>query len=78
MELAQTTAITHAILLARGYMDGRWTLHEVVARVGDDINTGCLDALTPHPVGELAAFRPFKLAATIKRLRKFRAGQKEK
>jgi len=78
VEPAQTTAIAHAILLARGYMDGRRTLHEVVARVGDDISTGGLDALTPHPVGGLAAFRPFELAAAINRLRTFRAGQKGK
>ncbi|WP_220681829.1 ABC-ATPase domain-containing protein [Methanofollis formosanus] len=72
---AQTAAIAHGMLRAKRQMNGRSTLAEVVRAVAAEVEENGLDALTSHPVGGLAAFRPFELAAALNRLRAFRAGQ---
>ncbi|TAJ44287.1 ATPase [Methanofollis fontis] len=74
---AQTTAIAHAILRARRLMDGRRSLREVVEGVMAEVERDGPDALTPHPSGGLAVFRPYELAAAINRLRTLRVGQRE-
>jgi predicted ABC-class ATPase len=73
---AQTAAIAHALLRTKRLMDGTRTLDEVVRAVAAEVAEDGLDTLAPHPVGGLAAFRPFELAAAMNRLRTLRAGQK--
>ncbi|MDD3622853.1 MAG: ABC-ATPase domain-containing protein, partial [Methanofollis sp.] len=73
---AQTAAIAHGMLRAKRHMNGRSTLAEVVAAVDAEVKREGLDVLTSHPIGGLAGFRPFELAAALNRLRTFRAGQK--
>ncbi len=66
---SQTRAVADAIYYARGYMDGKWTLGEIVAAVVRDKIEKGLDVLSPQPVGDYADFRGLELAAAINRLR---------
>ncbi len=76
VETAQTRAIGEAIFYAMRYMDGRRTLREVIDQVMKDIREQGLDVLSVKCRGEMAAFRPFELAAAINRLRSLRMRQR--
>jgi len=69
VDVSQTRALGDAIHYARKYMDGKRPLSEIIDMVLEDINRQGLDVLSPHPVGDYAAFRGFELAAAINRLR---------
>jgi predicted ABC-class ATPase len=69
VDKSQTRAIGEAIYYALKYMDGRRTLREIIEAVLKDIGEMGLDALTPRPEGDHAAFRSLELAAAINRLR---------
>ncbi|MGH7545742.1 MAG: ATPase, partial [Gemmatimonadota bacterium] len=70
VERAQTRAIAEALVWARGrILDGRVTLADALGRIVDAVERDGLDVLSPYPVGELAEFRIFELAAFLNRLR---------
>ena len=67
---SQTRAIAAAIAYAgRCFVDGTRTLGEIVHLVQADIRRDGLDVLSSFPVGDLALFRGFELAAAVNRLR---------
>lgn len=66
----QTRAIAAALWYARArYLDGRCSLAQAIQRTLEDIAREGLDILDSRRVGDLAAFRPFELAAALNRLR---------
>lgn len=70
VEPGQLQAIAAAIVYAqRHYFNGENTLSTVLQQVLYDIETHGLDCLSDRLSGNLAAFRPQELAATINRLR---------
>jgi predicted ABC-class ATPase len=70
VETAQTRAMAHALVWARGRaMDGGAPIREVLATVLDDIAREGLVGVHPHRVGELAEFRRFELTAFLNRIR---------
>jgi hypothetical protein len=70
---SQLNAIGQGLYYARQrYMDGRRTLPEILDAVMADIDREGLDALDPRPVGDLARFRRYELAAALNRLRTLR------
>ncbi len=70
---SQLNAIGQALYYARQrYMDGRRTLPEILDAVMADIDREGLDALDRRPVGDLARFRRYELAAALNRLRTLR------
>jgi predicted ABC-class ATPase len=70
VDVAQLRGIAEAMVYAQQtYFDGERTLLEIVDGVMADIEEKGLDAISPFPQGDLAAFRRFELAATIDRLR---------
>jgi predicted ABC-class ATPase len=67
---AQLRAIGQALLLARReYMDGARSMAEILDLVEARIISQGLDVLDPRKAGDLAAFRPFELAAALNRVR---------
>ncbi|HJP33296.1 MAG TPA: ABC-ATPase domain-containing protein [Candidatus Latescibacteria bacterium] len=72
VDASQTRAIAGAILLARQHMDGRRLLPDILDLVEHTLAEEGLDALSPHPVGDLAACRRHELAAALNRLRTLR------
>jgi predicted ABC-class ATPase len=75
VDISQTRAVGHSIhLAATRFMDGRATLHEVVEKVEETLDSEGLDILDPfhrpgrHP-GNYARPRKYELAAAINRLR---------
>lgn len=73
VDAGQTRAIAEGLVHAWDhYIDGRRTLADVVDRVLADVENEGLDVLSPFVVGDLAAFRPFELAAALNRLRTLR------
>jgi predicted ABC-class ATPase len=70
---SQLNAIGQALYYARQrYMDGSRTLPEILDAVMADIDRGGLDVLDRRPVGDLARFRRYELAAALNRLRTLR------
>lgn len=70
VETAQTRAIANALVWARGSMiDGDRPVAEAVRAIMEGIEEEGLDRVHPYRIGELAAFRPFELAAFLNRLR---------
>lgn len=69
---SQTRAIGEAIHYAVKYMDGGRSLEEIVGSVCKDVGERGLDVLSSRPVGDLAVFRKWELAAAINRLRTLR------
>ncbi|MEB3280211.1 MAG: ABC-ATPase domain-containing protein [Lyngbya sp.] len=66
----QLRAIAAAMVYARKqYINGEYTLSEILDRVLADIAEKGLDVITPFPQGDLAMFRRFELAAAINRVR---------
>jgi len=75
VESAQARAIAQAIAWARGRaIDGRNTLAEALALVMAEMVRGGVGSFHAEPVGELAAFRIYELAAFVNRLRKLEIG----
>jgi len=73
VERAQSRAVAEAVAWAwHNAVDGRRTLPEVLHYVMDAIRERGLDAVHPEPIGELAAFRIFELAAFVNRIRSLR------
>ena len=69
----QVRAIGHALNYARDRcMDHQEALAQILDRVMADLDSSGLDAFTPWPVGDLAHFRRFELAAALNRLRGLR------
>ncbi len=68
----QLRAVGAALLRVRALADGRRTLAEILDRIEEEVRQGGLDALTDRPVGDLAGFRRFELAAALNRLRTLR------
>ncbi|MEJ2239277.1 MAG: ABC-ATPase domain-containing protein [Gemmatimonadales bacterium] len=75
LESAQTKAIGLAIEHTREYMDGKTTVKEVVDRILSEVCDQGLDVIDTKRTGDLAAFRPFELAAVLNRMRDFQASQ---
>ncbi|MFO7894474.1 MAG: ABC-ATPase domain-containing protein [Longimicrobiales bacterium] len=70
VETAQTRAIAHALVWARGEaINGDRGMADAVERLMTDVEDRGLAAVHPYGVGELAAFRRFELAAFLNRLR---------
>ena len=70
IEKGQLRAIVQAIVYAkRQYINGQYTLPEILNRVLADIESKGLDILTNFPEGNLVGFRRFELAAALNRLR---------
>ena len=70
VETAQTRAIGQALVWARGStMDGRRTIAEALEETMETLKREGLDAFQREPVGELAEFRIFELAAFLNRIR---------
>lgn len=66
----QLRAIAAAMVYARKqYINGEYTLSEILDRVMADITEKGLDVITPFPQGDLAMFRRFELAAALNRVR---------
>ncbi|MDY7020943.1 MAG: ABC-ATPase domain-containing protein [Cyanobacteriota bacterium] len=66
----QLRAIAAAMVYAKkSYINGQYTLPEIIDRVMSDIAEKGLDVITPFPQGDLAMFRQFELAAAINRVR---------
>jgi predicted ABC-class ATPase len=73
---SQLNAIGQALYYARQrYMDGRRTLPEILDAVMADVDQGGLDVLDLRPVGDLARFRRYELAAALNRLRTLRVAE---
>lgn len=69
IDVGQTKAIGDAIYYATRYMEGEYTLRDIVENVIADTAENGLSVLSPYPVGTYAAFRGLELAAAINRLR---------
>ncbi|MDW7710651.1 MAG: ABC-ATPase domain-containing protein [Deferrisomatales bacterium] len=65
----QLRSIGAALLRVRALADGRRDVPSILDAVEAEVAAGGLDALTGRPLGELAAFRRFELAAALNRLR---------
>jgi predicted ABC-class ATPase len=74
---SQLNAIGQALYYARQrYMDGRRTLPHILDAVMADLDRQGLDVLDQRPVGDLARFRPYELAAALNRLRTLQVKRK--
>ncbi len=74
---SQTRAIARALVHARRrYIDGRRTIPEILDAVMRDLDEQGLDVLSPSPLGDLARFRRYELAAALNRLRTLEVRQK--
>jgi predicted ABC-class ATPase len=70
VDRSQTRAVALALQrLARGPDTARGLLMEAVQRLVEEVETGGLDVLQPHPTGELAEFRVLDLVAAFHRIR---------
>ena len=68
----QLRAVGAALLLVRRLADGRRNVAEILDEIERRIAREGLDALTDRPVGDMAGFRRFELAAALNRLRSLR------
>jgi len=68
----QARALAAALLRVRHLADGRRPVGEILDRVEAEIAASGLDALVDWPLGTLAGFRRFELAAALNRLRTLR------
>lgn len=68
----QLRAIGAALLRVRALADGRRTLAEILDRIEAELDDRGLDPLSDRPLGDLAGFRRFELAAALNRLRTLR------
>ncbi len=70
VEVAQTRAIAHALVLARSEaIDGARSMEGALRAVLDSLAARGIVAVHPHEIGELAEFRIFELGAVLNRLR---------
>lgn len=75
---SQLNAIGQALYYARQrYMDGRRTLPQILDAVMADLDRDGPNVLDPRPVGDLARFRRYELAAALNRLRTLRVRSRE-
>jgi predicted ABC-class ATPase len=73
---SQLNAIGQALYYARQhYMNGRRTLPEILDAMMGDIDRSGLNILDRRPVGDLARFRRYELAAALNRLRTLRVSE---
>ncbi|MBW2145478.1 MAG: ABC-ATPase domain-containing protein [Deltaproteobacteria bacterium] len=73
IHIGQTRTIGEIILyFSRRYAGHRFTLHEGLHRVMDDIHREGLDVLSPGRPGNLAMVRSFEVASAINRMRTLR------
>jgi predicted ABC-class ATPase len=72
VDAGQTRAIAHALVVMKSIFDRKLTLRQALDEIARRVEEEGLDALTPHPMGDLAAFRRFELAAALNRLRTLR------
>ncbi len=68
----QARALAAALLRVKRLADGRRPLAELLDRVEAEVAARGLDALVDRPLGTLAGFRRFELAAALNRLRTLR------
>jgi len=76
MELSQTKALAFAQEYCKKYMDGKFTLKEIVHQTTKDIEENGIDIISERISGHFAAFRGLELALTMNRLRSFDVVQK--
>ncbi len=70
---AQLNALGQALVLAwREFMDGEWSIPEILDRVEDAVARDGLDVLDPRESGDLAAFRRYEMAAALNRIRRLK------
>lgn len=70
VEIGQVRAIGAAIAyLQQHYINGRYTLADIIKFVQTDLDRSGWDILTSHPQGDLVEFRSLELAAALNRLR---------
>ena len=69
IDAGQTRAISHALVTLKSMLTDATTLRLAVEELNRRVDVEGLDVLTPHPMGDLAAFRTFELAAALNRLR---------
>lgn len=72
---SQTRAIARMLRLLEQSTDGRRTVAELIAAIGERLRREGLDMLSPYPgrhPGDLAMPRPFELAAALNRIRSLR------
>jgi predicted ABC-class ATPase len=70
VDVGQLHAIGAAIAyIQQYYLNGRYTLREIIDQVMVDAQTGGWDDITTFPQGDLAMFRPLELAAVLNRWR---------
>lgn len=70
VDSSQVRAMAHALVFSKRHsMDGHRTLSEILDHMMKTIEEKGLDALTEMPLGNLARFRRFELAAALNRLR---------
>jgi predicted ABC-class ATPase len=69
VDAGQTRSIAHALVQLKSLFREELSISEAVDRIDELVRNEGLDALTPHPMGDLAAFRSFELAAALNRLR---------
>ena len=69
VDAGQTRALAHALVSVKTLLKEGMSLREVVDRIDEMLRSEGLDSLTPHPMGDVAAFRRFELAAAVNRLR---------
>lgn len=72
----QLRAIGDALLKLKKLTDNDTTLSTLLNTISEGIGSQGLDFLSSHPAGNLAAFRPFELAAALNRLRTLQVRQK--
>ena len=65
----QTRAIAYALLRMKAMFGEGMTVRDAAESLLRMVEEEGLDALTPHPMGDLAAFRRFELVAALNRLR---------
>ncbi len=67
---AQARAIGDALLLtARGLVNGRRSIEEILDAIEEQIDENGLSSLLPHPAGDRARPRRHELVAALNRLR---------
>jgi predicted ABC-class ATPase len=76
---SQTRAVADAIIYIRNrYMNGNFSLQEILNLFQDDLNKNGLDMLSRYPQGSYALPRPLEIAAAINRMPGLKIEMKKK
>jgi predicted ABC-class ATPase len=76
---SQTRAVADAIIYIRNrYMNGNFSLREILNLFQDDLNKNGLDMLSRYPQGNYALPRPLEIAAAINRMPGLKIEMKKK